>query len=140
MYFDLDFNYLRSSVEQMMIVPDAPPNWESESCKLIPYVRYEYTRVSKKDPASGRGLQRINRAREKLKLFASVAKNQGSVLRIVNETIVTELYPANKAITQVELTYLEESYGSLVTDPVASTRKTREMPSHLKRHRKKTKR
>lgn len=133
MYFDLEFNCIRVNVEQTSIVPDAPGNWESESCKLIPYVRYEYTRVSKKNPETTRsGQARIDQAREKVKFFASVAKNNGSVLRIVKDTIVTKLQPNVKAISDITLYYLEESYGSLVSDPIASERTTREMPPDLK--------
>ncbi len=133
MYFDMEFNYIRGSVEQTSIIPDAPGNWESESCKLIPYVRYEYTRVSKKNPETTRSaLARINRAREKVKFFASVAKNKGSVLRIVKDTIVTKLQPNVKAISDIALYYLEESYGSLTSDAIASERETREFPTNLK--------
>lgn len=133
MYFDMEFNYIRGSVEQISIVPDAPDNWESESCKLIPYVRYEYTQVSKKNPETSQaGLVRINQAREKVKFFASVAKNKGSVSRIVKDTIVTKLQPNVKAISDITLYYLEESYGSLSSDAIASERKTREIPPYLK--------
>ena len=133
MYFDMEFNYIKGSVEQISIVPDAPDNWESESCKLIPYVRYEYTRVSKKNPEIGRsGLARINRAREKVQFFASVATNKGSVLRIVKDTIVTKLQRNISAVSDIHLYYLEESYGSLGSDAIASERKTREIPPYLK--------
>ena len=132
-YFDMEFNYIRGSVEQISIVPDAPVNWESESCKLIPYVRYEYTRVSKLNPETSRsGLERIDHAREKVKFFASLAKDKGSVLRIVKDTIVTKLRPGKEAVSQIQLYYLEQSYGSLNTDTIASERKTREMPRRLK--------
>ena len=133
LYFDMEFNYIKGSVEQISIVPDAPNNCESESCKLIPYVRYEYTRVSKKNPETSRsGQARINQARDKVKFFASVAKTKGSVLRIVRDTIVTKLQPNLKATFDVTLCYLEESYGSLNSDPIASLRKTRDIPRHLK--------
>jgi hypothetical protein len=133
MYFDMQFNYIRGSVEQTIIFPDPSANWESESCKLIPYVRYEYTRVSKKNPETNRSaLARINRAREKVKDFASLAKTNGSVLRIIKETVVIKLQPNIKAKWNVELSYLEESLGSLSSDPIASKRKTREIPSFLK--------
>jgi hypothetical protein len=133
MYFDMEFNYIRGGVEQTAIFPDTPGNWESESCKLIPYVRYEYTRVSKKNPETSRSaLARINRARDKVKFFASVAKNKGSVLRIVKDTIVTKLQPNVKATSDITLYYLEESYGSLSSDTIASERKTREIPPNLK--------
>jgi len=132
LYFDMEFNYIRGSVEQISIVPDAPDNWESESCKLIPYVRYEYTRVSKKNPEISRSAS-INRAREKVKFFALVAKNKGSVLRIVKDTIVTKLQPNGNAASDISLYYLEESYGSLGSDAIASERKTREFPPDLKK-------
>lgn len=133
MYFDMEFNYIRGSVEQTSIVPDAPGNWESESCKLIPYVRYEYTRVSKKNPETNRSaLARIDRAKEEVKFFASAAKNKGAVLRIVKDTIVTKLHPNVKATSNITLYYLEESYGSLSSDAIASERKTREIPTNLK--------
>jgi hypothetical protein len=100
---------------------------------LIPYVRYEYTRVSKNNPETSRSaLARINRAREKIKFFALVAKNKGSVLRIVKDTIVTKLHPNLNATRDLTLYYLEESYGSLSSDAIASERKTREIPPKLK--------
>jgi len=133
MFFDMEFNYIRGTVEQTSIFPDAPGNWESESCKLIPYVRYEYTQVSKKNPETGRSaVTRINRAKEKVKFLASVAKNKGSVLRIVKDTIVVKLPPNVDANVGITLHYLEESYGSLSSDAIASERKTREMPPNLK--------
>ena len=133
LYFDMEFNYIRGSVEQAVIGPGAPTNWESESCKVIPYVWYEYTRVSKKNPETSRtGRKRIDQALKKVKFFASMAKGQGSVLRIVKDAIVTKLYPDKKAVGHREL-YLEESYGSLITDSIASSRKTREIPPHLKK-------
>jgi len=131
MYFDMGFNYIGGSVAQTSIVPDAPGNWESESCKLIPYVRYEYTRVCKKNPETS-GSAGINRAREKVKFFASVAKNNRSVLRIVKDTIVTKLPLNVEATSDISIYYLEESYGSLSSDAIASERKTREIPSNLK--------
>jgi len=89
MYFDTEFNYLRGSVERISILPDTPDNWESEDCVLIPYVRYEYSRVSKKNlEIEESELARIIRAREKVKLFASDAKNRRQVLRVVQETII----------------------------------------------------
>ena len=137
LYFDTEFNYVGGSVEQISIDPDAPDNWESESCKLIPYVRYEYTRVSKRNPETKRsGQARINQAREKVKFFASVATTKGSVLRIVKETVVTRLQPNVKAIFDITLSYLEDSYGSLTSDTIASLRKTRDIPPHLKEMRK----
>jgi len=133
MYFDLEFNYVKGSVEQIIIFPDAPSNWESETCKLIPYVRYEYTRVSKKNPENrGSSLARINRAKKKVKFFASVAPTKRSVLRIVRTPLVVQLPQNIKASFDVNLWYLEESYGSLCSDPIASSRKTRDMPPHLK--------
>jgi hypothetical protein len=133
MYFDLEFNYIKGSVEQIVIFPDAPDNWESETCKLIPYVRYEYTRVCKKNPEnSGSGLARINRARKKIRFFASAATTKGSVLRIVRTPVVIQLQPNIKTSFDVKVWYLEESYGSLCSDPITSSRKTREMPGHLK--------
>ena len=133
MYFDMEFNYIGGKVEQVSIVPDAPVNWESESCKLIPYVRYEYTQVSKKNPETSQtGLVRINQARKKVKFFASVAKSERSVLRIVKNTVLTTLQPNVTATSNITLYYLEESYGSLCSDPIASERKTRETPSNLK--------
>jgi len=133
MYFDLKFNYVKGSVEQIIIVPDAPCDWESETCKLIPYVRYEYTRVSKKNPEnSGSSLARINRARKKIEFFASAAISKGSVLRIVRSPVVIQLKPNVKVSFDVKLWYLEESYGSLCSDTIAASRKTREMPRHLK--------
>src|ERR1700761_8118830 len=90
LYFDMEFKYIGGSVDQMRIDLNAPDNWESESCKLIPYVRYEYTRVSKKNPELRLTAQsRINQAREKIKFFVSVATTKGSVLRVVKETVVT---------------------------------------------------
>ena len=133
MYFDLKFNYVKGSVEQIIIVPDAPSNWESETCKLIPYVWYEYVRVSKKNPEnSGSSLAKINRARKKVKFFASVATTKGSVLRIVRTPVVIQLQPNVKTSFDVNLWYLEDSYGSLCSDPIASSRKTRDVPHHLK--------
>ena len=133
MYFDMEFNYIRGSVEQISIVPDAPGNWESESCKEIPYVRYEYTRVSKNNPETSRSpMTRINQARKKVKFFASVAKEKGSVLRIVKDTHVIKLHPNVNANVEITFHYLEESYGSLRSDAIASERKTREFPANLK--------
>jgi len=128
MRFDLHFNYIGGSVEQICVVTDAPPNWESETCKLIPHVRYEYTRVSKQNPETGRSaLTRINQARKNVKFYASAATTKGAVLRIVKETIVTKLVPQNvDAVSNIELYCLEESYGSLLSDPIAAGRKTTE--------------
>ena len=129
LYFDLQFNYIGGSVEQVSIVPDAPANWESESCKLIPYVWYEYTQVSKNNPETSRSaMTRINQARKKVRLFASVAENKGTVLRIIKNTIVAEFRPKVEAIYEVTSYYTEESYGSLNADPIASERKTSEFP------------
>jgi hypothetical protein len=137
MYFDLQFNYIGGNVEVTSIVPDAPDNWESESCKLIPYVRYEYTQVSKKNPETSRSaMTRINQARKKVRLFASVAENKGTVLRIVKNTIVAKLQPRVEAIYEVTSYYTEESYGSLNSDPIASERKIREFPPDVKEKRK----
>jgi hypothetical protein len=133
MYFDMEFGYLGGRVEQTSIFPDAPENWESESCRLIPYVRYEYTRVIKHNPETSRSaMTSINLARKKIKLFASVAKDKASVLRIVKDTVVTTLKPNVEAIRNLTVYYLEESLGSLKYDPIASERKTREMPPDLK--------
>ncbi|HVU54101.1 MAG TPA: hypothetical protein VHD83_03560 [Puia sp.] len=133
MYFDLDFNYIGGLEEQVNIAPDAPDNWESESCKLIPHVRYEYTRVSKKKLEASRPSQtRINQAKEKLKYFVVVGKNKGLGLRIVKDSIVTNLQPNLKAVSEITLYFLEESYGSLDSDVIAAERKMRDIPSHLK--------
>ena len=133
MYFDLKFNYVKGSVEQIIIVPDAPSNWESETCKLIPYVWYEYIRVSKKNPEnSGSSLAKINRARKKIEFLASVATTKSSVLRIIRSPVVIQMQPNVKASFDVNLWYLEESYRSLCSDPIASSRKTRDIPTHLK--------
>ena len=92
MYFDMGFNYIRGSVEETSIPPDTSIEWESESCKLIPYVRYEYTQVCKMNPKiSMSDLAKINLAREKVKCFASDAKIKGTVLTIVKSSIVTRL-------------------------------------------------
>ena len=137
MYFDLLFNYIGGSVEQVIIVPDAPANWESESCKLIPYVRYEYTQVCKNNPETSRSpMTRINQARKKVRLFASAAENKGTVLRVIKNTIVVKLQPKVEAIYEVTSYYLEESHGSLTSDPIASERKTREFPPDVKQKRK----
>jgi hypothetical protein len=133
MYFDMEFNYMRGSVEQTSIFPDPPDDWESESCRLIPYVRYEYTRVSKENPDTKRSaLARINRARKNVKLFAKVAKDKSSVLRVVKDTIVIKLQPNVEVPFNITFHYLEESYGSLSSDAIASERKTRETPSNLR--------
>ena len=132
-FFDMEFNYIGGTVEQASIFPDAPINWESESCKMIPYVRYEYTQVCKNNPETSRSpMTRINQARKKVKFFASVAKEKGSVLRIVKDTHVIKLHPNINANVGITFHYLEESYGSLISDPVASERKTREIPPNLK--------
>jgi hypothetical protein len=133
LYFDMAFNYIGGSVDQIRIGPEAADDWESESCKLIPYVRYEYTQVSKKNPETKQsGQARINQAREKVKFFALLAPIKGSVLRVVKETLVTRLRPDVKSIFEITLSYLEESYGSLISDTIASLRKTRDIPPHLK--------
>lgn len=49
MYFE--FNYIKGLVRQTTIAPDAPDNWESETCKLILHVWYEHIKVNKKNPA-----------------------------------------------------------------------------------------
>jgi hypothetical protein len=133
MYFDMEFRYIGGSVVQASIVPYAPENWESESCKLTPYVRYEYTRVSKKDPETDpSGTARINQARKKVKLYARLAKNKESVLRIVKDSVVIKLQPDVNAVGNVTVIYLEESLGSLQKDSIASKRTTRDIPQHLK--------
>lgn len=133
LYFDTELNYIGGSVDQICIDPDAPDDWESESCKLIPYVRYEYTRVSKKNPETRRsGETRINQAREKVKFFASVVTSKGSILRVVKESVVIRLRPNEEANFNITLSYLEESYGNLISDTIASFRKTRDIPPHLK--------
>jgi hypothetical protein len=133
MHFDLELNYIGGSVEQIIIIPDAPVNWESESSKLTPYVRYEYTRVSKNNPeTSGSGQARINRAIKHIKLFIKTAKSCRSVLRVVKNPIVVKLQPGGEDAFIITHYYLEESYGSLSSDPIASKRKTRDIPPHLK--------
>lgn len=137
LYFDMEFNYVKGSVEQINIGSDVPDNWESESCKLIPYVRYEYTRVSKKNPETRRSPQaRIDQAREKIKFFASLAPIKSSVLRVIKETIVTRMPSDDKSLFKITLSYLEESYGNLICDTIALFRKTRDFPPHLKEKRK----
>lgn len=137
MYFDLELNYIGGSVEQIIIVPDAPANWESESCKLTPYVRYEYTQVSKDNPeTSGSGRARIDRAIKHIKLFIKTAKSYRSVLRVVKNPIVVQLQPAVEDAFIITDYYLEESHASLNSDPIASNRKTRDIPPHLKNQRK----
>jgi hypothetical protein len=134
MYFDLELNYIGGSVEQIIIIPDAPVNWESESCKLTPYVRYEYTRVSKNNPeTSGSGQARINRAIKHIRFFIKTAKNYRSVLRVVKNPIVVKLQPGGEDPFIITDYYLEESLGSLNSDPIASERKTREIPPDLKK-------
>jgi len=133
MHFDLDFNYLGGHVEQVSIAADGSDNWESETCNLIPHVRYDYTRVSQKKLEVSRSNQAlIKQAKEKVKYFATLEEGKGSVLRIVKNTIVTKLQPNIKAVSDVTLYYLERSFDSLNSDVIASERKTREMPSHLK--------
>jgi len=132
-YFDMDFNYIEGRVGQTIIAPGAAVNWESETCTSIPYVRYEYTRVSKKSPETSRsGRARTNRAKEKVMLFAKEAKTSSSVLRVIKQTVVTKLYPDGKAITDVETDYLVESYNSLSSDPIASATPTSEFSSQAK--------
>jgi hypothetical protein len=132
-YFDMGLNYIGGGVEQVSIFPDAPDNWESESCKMIPYVRYEYTRVSKENPETSRSaMTSINLARKKVRLYASLAKDSASVLRIVKEPIVIKFQSNEEAISNATVYCLEESLDSLNSDPIASERKTREMPSDLK--------
>ena len=133
MHFDLELNYIGGSVEQIIIVPDAPVDWESESVKLTPYVRYEYIRVTKKNPeTSGSGQARINRAIKQIKLFNKTAKSYSSVLRVVKNSIVVPLQPGGEDAFILTEYYLEESLGSLNSDPIASNRKTRDIPPHLK--------
>jgi len=92
MYFDMEFNYIRGNVEQISIVPDKHGNLESESCTLIPYVWYEFARVSERNPGTEwSDLGRIEQAREKVRFFALAAKNKTPVLRIVGGTIITKL-------------------------------------------------
>ena len=69
---------------------------------------------------------------ENVKFYASVAKNKRSVLRIVKDSVVIKLSPKVDANVDITLHYLEESYGSLSSDAIASERKTREIPSNLK--------
>ncbi len=133
MHFDLELNYIGGSIEQIIIVPDAPVNWESESCKFTPYVRYEYTRVSKNNPeTSGSGQARINRALKHIKLFIKTAKTYRSVLRVVKNPIVVPLQPGVEDSFIITDYYLEESLDSLNSDPIASNRETRDIPTHLK--------
>jgi hypothetical protein len=135
MYFDLDFNYIGGRIQQAGIVTNSVLNWESETCKLIPHVWYEYTRVSRKNPETSRsGKVRIKHAREKIKFFASLAKTNDSVLRIVKDTVVTTFLPSNtKALSEVEVYALEESYGSLCSDDAVSSQMTgKEMPPDMK--------
>jgi hypothetical protein len=61
-----------------------------------------------------------------------VATTKGSVLRVIKETVVTQFRPNVKAIYDITLSFLEESYGSLITDTIASLKKTRDIPPHLK--------
>jgi len=133
MHFDLELNYLGESIEKIIIVPNAPVNWESESCKLTPHVRYEYTRVSKNNPlTSGSGQARINRALRHVKIYVKSAKGYSSVLRAIKTPIVVQLQPGAEDAFIVTNYYLEESLGSLNSDPIASERKTRDVPAHLK--------
>jgi|GEM_PF-1274283 len=133
MYFDLDFNYIEERVEHTSIVPDAPQNWESESYKLIPYVRYEYTRVTKENPETRpRSLRSvINQVKKNVKFYAKEPK-KGTVLRVIRDPIVISLPNNLEAIGNVRIVYLEESYSSLNSDSIASKRGTREMPPDVK--------
>jgi len=133
MYFDLEFNYIGGRVEPTIIVPDAPDNWETETCKLIPYVRYEYTRVTKENPETSRrsGKAMINQAKKNVKLYALEPK-RGTVLRVIHDPIVIPL-PNNLEYTRnIKVVYLEESLGSLLRDSIALERTTTDIPPHLK--------
>jgi hypothetical protein len=133
MYFDMKFNYLGGRVEQASIFPDAPENWESESSRLIPYVRYEYTRVCKDNPETSRSaMTSINLARKRVRQLVALTKNNASVLRVVKEPIIIKFQSNLEATINATVYYLEESLGSLNSDPIASERKTREMPPDLK--------
>ena len=133
MYFDLEFNYMEGRVEHTFIVPDAPYNWETETCKLIPYVRYEYTRVTKENPETSRrsGKALISHAKKNVKDYALDLK-RGAVLRIVQDPIITRLYNNPEAISDTKIIYLEESLSSLLKDNIALQRTTTDIPPHLK--------
>jgi hypothetical protein len=131
-FFDHFFNYMGGRVDQVTIFPDAPANWESESCRLTPYFWYEYTRVTKTNPHLGRsGQTQINRALKKLRIYTSLAKTKDAVLRILKEPIKIKFHPEYETIAEVH--YLEESLSDLTIDTLAMERETREMPDRLKK-------
>ncbi|MBN9385152.1 MAG: hypothetical protein J0H74_30630 [Chitinophagaceae bacterium] len=132
MYFDLEFNYTEGRTEQTFIVPDAPDNWETETCTLIPYVRYEYTRVTKEDPATSRrsGKAVINEAKKYVTRYASELK-RGTVLRVIHDPIVIPLPNNLVATSNTTIIYLEESLGTLLRNGIASERGTNDFPPHL---------
>ena len=134
MYFDLELNYIGGRVEQTIIVPDAPDNWETETCKLIPHVRYEYTRVTKENPETSRRSEKamINQAKKNIRFYAKEPK-RGTVLRVVHDPIVIQLPNNLEYTSNTTIVYLEESLGSLSSDDIASKRKTTEMHPHLKK-------
>lgn len=86
MYFDLELNYIGGRVEQIVIVPDAPDHWETETCKLVPYVCYEYTRVTKESPETSRRSEKamINQVKKNIRFYAKASK-RGTVLRVVHD-------------------------------------------------------
>jgi hypothetical protein len=133
MYFDMDFNYIEGRVEQKSIFPDAPDNWESETCNLIPFFRYEYTRVTKENPETSRRSLRavVNQAKKNVKFYAKEPK-KGAVLRVIRDPVVIPLPNNLEAIINVRIVYMEESLGSLRKDSITSERKTREMPPDVK--------
>jgi hypothetical protein len=53
-------------------------------------------------------------------------------LRVIKDTTVIKFQPDVKKTFEVTEYYLEESYGSLTSDAIASERKTREIPPNLK--------
>ena len=85
--FDLEFNFVSSSWDRMSIVPDTP-KWESETCFVIPFAQYRYVRVSKKNPELSRR-NPVDRALNKVKLFALQEKNGGTVLKAIKGTGAT---------------------------------------------------
>jgi hypothetical protein len=132
MYFDLEFNYTGERIERTLIFPDTPGNWESETCKLIPYVRYEYTRVTKENPeTSRRSVQAvINQAKKNIRFYAKEPK-RGTVLRVIHDPIVIQLANNLEAISNTKIIYQEESLGSLLRDSIALKRETNDFPPHL---------
>ena len=122
MCFDMAFHFISETVEPIKIPPGAPRNFESETCYSIPYVCYQYIKVSKTEPNRESGEAMIDQVMQKIKAYASA----GSKQTIIHAEI--QMQP----VKGLNLRMSQESFNCLSTDPIAMTSKSTDFPKIVK--------